>query len=197
MPFCFNRKFTPYMRAGVRHPLLPLVYHATRRTPPGPLPVRVVHSRSSLFMQVSGIIRTGYPIYGGRGQTSPTTPGIPCPAPHSRPGGAFREPPAPLPPSFIAYCFINLINLTGSSKNTTFFTMLNAEPAQPTAALAGFTPQTHRQFRAAELTTDPVHGSRFTVHGSRFTVHGSRFTVHGSRFTVHGSHYTLIQGQRV
>jgi hypothetical protein len=36
------------MGIGVRHPPLPLVYHAPRRTPPGPLPVRVVHSHSSL-----------------------------------------------------------------------------------------------------------------------------------------------------
>jgi hypothetical protein len=38
------------------------------------------------------------------------------------------------------------------------FTMLKAAPAQPTAALAGFTPQTPRQFRAAELTADPASG---------------------------------------
>jgi hypothetical protein len=48
--------------------------------------------------------------------------------------------------------------------------MLNAEPAQPTAALAGFTPQTHRQFRVAELTTDPASGIRHPASGINYTL---------------------------
>jgi hypothetical protein len=83
---------------GVRHPPLPLVYSTLPVLPLAPLPVRVVHSRRSLFMQMSGIVRTGCTIYGDRGQTSPTAPGIQYPAPHpSRPApcscGSFAQFP--------------------------------------------------------------------------------------------------------
>jgi hypothetical protein len=75
------------MAVGVRPPSLPLVYHAPLALrPPAPLPIRVVHSHRSLFMQASGIIRTGCTIYGSRGQTSPTTPGIPSPPALRLPG---------------------------------------------------------------------------------------------------------------
>jgi hypothetical protein len=75
----------------------------------------------------------------------------------------------------IVYYFFNQ-GLALFIKNRYDRPMLKAAPAQPTAAsraaaLAGFTPQPPRQFRAAELTADPASGSRFTVHGSRFTVH--------------------------
>jgi hypothetical protein len=108
----------PYVAVGVRHPPLPLAYHAPRSaaSPARSLfvwfiravPCPYGRSRRSLFMQVPGIIKTGRAIYGGRGQTFPTTAGIPgfaCPALQSgsaHPSRPFRLPvradaPAPQP----------------------------------------------------------------------------------------------------
>jgi hypothetical protein len=75
-----------YMGVGVRPPPLPLVYHAP---PPG-----------SLSAQGPGIVRAGGAIYGGKGQTSPTTAGIPCPPPpKSRAPGATRVAAGGGPPT--------------------------------------------------------------------------------------------------
>jgi hypothetical protein len=61
--------------------------------------------------------------------------------------------------------------------------MLKAVTAQPTAVRTGFVPQTHRQFRAAELTADLVSGIWYLVSGIWYL--------------VSGINYTPIAGQRV
>jgi hypothetical protein len=84
-------------------------------------------------------------------------------------GGVFRKALRSL-----TAVFINLKDLTEFIERQYIFTMFQATPAQPTAVRTGFIPQTHRQFRAAELTTDPATGNRQQATGNRQQATGNR-----------------------